>query len=304
VRDVTAVITGLPPSMITVHVTRMGGGFGRRFYPDFAGEAVIVSKAVGRPVQVTWTREDDIKHDFYRPAGYHVMRAGLDDQGRLVTWSQHLASASRGAYLGWTPRQGSDPGVGELEPYDLPAGVVPNLSIGYTPIASRIPRGQWRGVESSATVFVTQSFLAEVAIAAAQDPLEYQLELLAAKPQLPYYGSSYNTRRLAAVLRLAAQRGDWGRPLPPRWGRGIAGSYANSAFVAHVIEVAVGDDGTVRVHRVVSAVDAGTVVNPLGIRAQVEGGVIFGLSAALKQEITVEDGRVVQSNSTISKRCA
>jgi isoquinoline 1-oxidoreductase beta subunit len=296
VRDVAAVITGLAPSTITVHVTRMGGGFGRRFYPDFAGEAVIVSKAVGRPVQVTWTREDDIKHDFYRPAGYHVMQAGLDDRGRLVAWTQHLASASRGAYLGWTPRPGSDPGVGELEPYDLPAGVVPNLRIGYTPIASRIPRGQWRAVEPSATVFVTQSFLAEVAIAAARDPLEYQLELLATKPQLAYYGSSYDTRRLAAVLRLAAERGAWGRPMPKGWGRGIAGSYANSAFVAHVVEVEAAADGTIRVHRVVSAVDAGTVVNPLGVQAQVEGGVVFGLSAALKQEITVEGGRVVQSN--------
>lgn len=296
VRGVAAMITGLAPSTITVHVTRMGGGFGRRFYPDFAGEAVIVSMAVGRPVQVTWTREDDIRHDFYRPAGYHVMQAGLDARGRLVAWAQHLASASRGGYLGWTPRAGSDPGVGELEPYDLPAGVVPNLRIGYTPLTSRIPRGQWRGVEPSATVFVTQSFLAEVAHAAGRDPLEYQLELLAARPQLPYYGSTYDTRRLAAVLRLAAERGDWGRPVPAGCGRGIAGSYANSAFVAHVVDVEVSADGVVRVRRVVSAVDCGTVVNPLGVQAQVEGGVIFGLSAALKQQITVEGGRVVQSN--------
>ena len=296
VRDVAAAITGLAPSTITVHVTRMGGGFGRRFYPDFAGEAVIVSQAVGRPVQVIWTREDDMQHDFYRPAGYHSMAAGLNERGELIAWAQHLANASRGAYLGWTARAGSDPGVGELEPYDLPAGAVPNLRIGYTPLTSKIPRGQWRSVEPSATVFATQSFLAEVAHAAGRDPLEYQLGLLSAHQWLPYYGSTYDTRRLAAVLRLAAAHGTWGHPLPRGWGRGIAGSYANSAFVAHVVEVEVTAEGMVRVHRVVSAVDCGTVVNPLGVRAQVEGGVVFGLSAALKQQITVEGGRVAQSN--------
>ncbi|AHG93837.1 aldehyde oxidase and xanthine dehydrogenase molybdopterin binding protein (plasmid) [Gemmatirosa kalamazoonensis] len=297
VRDVAARVTGLEPWRITVHVVRMGGAFGRRFYSDFAAEAVAVSKQVGRPVQVVWTREDDVRHDFYRPAGYYHMRAGLDASGALVAWTQHLVNASRGHYLNWPPGDGQrelDPG--ELEPFDAPAGLVPNVRLGYTPLASRIPRGQWRAVEPSSTVFVSQSFLAEAAQAAGQDPLPYQLALLGAPRTLPFYGGTYDTGRLAAVLRVAAERGRLGERVPPNEGRGIAGSYSNGIYVAHVAHVAVLPDGAVRVKRVATAVDAGRVVNPLGARAQVEGAIVYGLSAALKQEITVESGRVVQRN--------
>jgi isoquinoline 1-oxidoreductase beta subunit len=296
-RDVVARITGLHPSQITVHLVRMGGGFGRRFYSDFVGEAVLLSKSVGKPVQVLWTREDDIQHDFYRPAGYHLMRAGLDGHGNLVAWTQHLINASRGHFLRWSPGAGAtelDPG--ETEPYDVPAQLIPNMQIGYTPITSRIPRGQWRAVESSATVFVTQSFLTEVAHRAKRDPLEFQLALIGQPRSLKYYDRTYDSGRLATVLQMAAERGDWGRPMATGAGRGIAASYSNSAFVAHVVEVAVSRVGTVRVTRVVSVVDCGTVVNPIGARAQIEGGVLFGLSAALKQEVTVRCGRVEQSN--------
>lgn len=298
VRSAARVVTGLAPDDITVHVTRMGGGFGRRFYADFAAEAVYLARASGRPVQVLWTREDDVRHDFYRPAGYHLMRAGVDANGRLVAWSQHLVNASRGHYLRWSPGPNQtelvDPG--ELEPYDLPASVVENMQIGYTALQSRIPRGQWRAVEPSATVFVTQSMLDELAHAARRDPLEFQLALLEPARRLPYYGGQYETGRLAAVFRLAAARGDWGRPLPAGRGRGIAGSYSNGAYVAHAVEVEMSPNGDVRVRRVVTAADCGLVVNPLGARAQVEGAIIYGLSAALLQEITVENGAVVQSN--------
>ena len=298
VRNAAARVTGLSPNDVTVHITRMGGGFGRRFYADFAAEAVHLAKAIGRPVQVVWTREDDVRHDFYRPAGYHLMRAGLDAEGKIVAWSQHLVNASRGHYLRWSPGPNQtellDPG--ELEPYDLPASVVPNMRIGYTALQSRIPRGQWRAVEPSSTVFVTQSMLDELAHLARRDPLAFQLSLLEPARQLPYYGGHYDTGRLAGVLRAAAEHGDWGKPLPARQGRGIAGSYSNGAYVAHVAEVEVTPNGDVRVRRVVTAADCGLVVNPLGARAQVEGAVIYGLSAALFQEITVEGGRVVQSN--------
>ena len=297
-RRAAAAVAGVLPNDVTVHVVRMGGGFGRRFYADYVAEAAYLAKASGRPVQVLWTREDDIRHGFYRPAGYHLMRAGLDANGNLVAWSQHLVNASRGHYLRWSPGPNQteliDPG--ELEPYDLPASVVPNTRIAYTAIQSKIPRGQWRAVEPSATVFVTQSMLDELAHLAGRDPLQFQLAMLEPARQLPFYDGHYDTGRLAAVLRLAAEHGDWGKPMPSRRGRGIAGSYSNGAYVAHVAEVEVAPNGQVRVQRVVTAADCGLVVNPSGASAQVEGGVLFGLSAALGQEITVEDGRVRQSN--------
>ena len=297
-RRAAATAAGVMPNDVTVHVVRMGGGFGRRFYADFVAEAAYLAKSTGRPVQVLWTREDEIRHGFFRPAGYHLMRAGLDASGQLVAWSQHLVNASRGHYLRWSPgpHQTELVDPGELEPYDLPASVVPNARIAYTAIQSKIPRGQWRAVEPSATVFVTQSMLDELAHLARRDPLQFQLAMLEPARQLPFYDGHYDTGRLAAVLRLAAERGDWGKPMPSRRGRGIAGSYSNGAYVAHVAEVEVAPNGQVHVHRVVTAADCGLVVNPSGAAAQVEGGVIFGLSAALGQEITVEGGRVRQSN--------
>ena len=297
-RRAAADATGLAPNDVTVHVLRMGGGFGRRFYADFVAEAAYLSKASGRPVQVVFTREDDMRHGFYRPAGYHLMRAGLDNDGRIAAWSQHLVNASRGHFLRWSPGPNQtellDPG--ELEPFDLPASVVPNMRIGYTALQSRIPRGQWRAVEPSATVFVTQSMIDELAHLAKRNPLDFQLSMLEPARQLPFYDSHYDTGRLAAVFRVAAERGDWGKPLAAGRGRGIAGSYSNGAYVAHVAEVEVAPNGDVRVHRVVTAADPGLVVNPSGARAQVEGAVIFGLSAALYQQITVENGQTVQSN--------
>lgn len=190
----------------------------------------------------------------------------------------------------------TDLSTSELEPYDLPAGVVPHYLAGASPIASKIARGQWRSVESSATVFVTQSFLAEVAHAAGKCPLDLQLALLSRSAVLEHYGSTYETARLANVLRLAAREGALHEAMPAGWGRGIAGSYSNGAFVAHVADVEISPAGDVRVHRVVSAIDCGTVVNPTGVRAQVEGAIVYGLSAALKQSITVEQGRVMQRN--------
>ena len=297
-RRAAATAAGVLPNEVTVHVVRMGGGFGRRFYSDDVAEAAYLAKASGRPVQVVWTREDEIRHGFYRPAGYHLMRAGLDASGTLVAWSQHLVNASRGHFLRWSPGPNQtelvDPG--ELEPYDLPASVVPNARVAYTAIQSRIPRGQWRAVEPSATVFVTQSMLDELAHLAGRDPLQFQLALLEPARQLPFYDGHDDTGRLAAVFRLAAERGDWGKPLPAGRGRGIAGSYSNGAYVAHVAEVDVAPNGEVHVRRVVTAADCGLVVNPSGATAQVEGAVLFGLSAALHQEITVEGGRVRQSN--------
>jgi isoquinoline 1-oxidoreductase beta subunit len=296
-RSAVAKGLGIEPGAITVHLTRMGGGFGRRFYADFVAEAALVSRAVRRPVQVMWTREDDLAHGFYRPAGYNMMRAGIDGSGLPVAWTRHLVSAERGAYLRWSLPAGATAypaGEGELGEFDFPAAFVPNFRLEATSVRSAIPRGQWRAIEESTNVFVVQCFLDEVAHLGGRDPLGLQLEMLGPSREVRYYDGTYSTGRLANVLRLAAEKAGWGSPLPARRGRGIAGCYANEAYTAEVAEVEVDETGRVRVHRVVVAIDCGTVVNPSGAEAQVEGSVVFGLSAALGQEITVEGGRVQQ----------
>jgi CO/xanthine dehydrogenase Mo-binding subunit len=248
---------------------------------------------------VVWTREDDMRHGFYRPAGYHVLRGGVDASGRPIAWSHYLINATRGEYLRWDPAPGETrlrPGDGELRRDTFPGGFIPNYRLAHTPVASAIPRGQWRAVSDSALGFVDQSFLDELAHLGGKDPLAMRLELLGAPRMAAYGEGQYSTGRLRAVLELAAARAGWGGALPRGRGRGIAGCYANGAYCAHVAEVEVGAEGGVRVHRVVSAIDCGSAVNPLGVEAQVEGSIAYGLSAALWEEITVEGGRVRQGN--------
>jgi CO/xanthine dehydrogenase Mo-binding subunit len=297
VRTAAAQITGLPLPAITVHVTRMGGAFGRRFYADYAGEAVFVSRALQQPVQVMWTREDDMRHGFYRPAGYHVLEGAVNDRGEPTAWSHRLFNASRGHYLHWSPPDDPAFNPGELSRDDYPAKPADGLRLGYTSIVSPIPRGQWRAVENSMNVFVSQSFMDELAHLAGQDPLEFRIALLRRFPAPLRTERPYDAERLVQVLRVAAQAAGWGGPLPRGRGRGIAAHWANESYVAQVAEVAVEPDGSYRIERVVCAVDCGLVINPLGVRAQVEGSIVFGLSA-LKQEITVREGRVVQGNFT------
>jgi isoquinoline 1-oxidoreductase beta subunit len=297
-RAVAAAICALPLESVTVNVTRSGGGFGRRFYADFVGEAVVLARASGVPVQVTWTREDDIQHDYYRPASYHAMRAALDERGGLLAWSQHLVNAQRGDFLQWAPPQGATvlPAGDEIGRFDFPAGLVPNLRLMATAVrACPVPLGQWRSVDDSANVFVYQSFIDELAHAAERDPLAYRLELLGSARQLPYYGSQYDVARLRAAFEMAAREAGWGTPLASGCGRGIAGSYANHGYVAVVAEVEVDSKREVHVRRMVAAVDVGRVVNPLGASAQIEGALLFGLSA-LRQEISVTNGKVQQRN--------
>lgn len=288
-------ITGLPPEAITVHVPRMGGAFGRRFYADYAAEAIYLSRAARSPVQVVWTREDDLGHGFYRPAGYHVMRAGLNASGGLAAWEHRLFNASRGHYLQWAGEGKLDFDPGELSVDDYPVALAPAFRFGYSAIQARIPRGQWRAVENSMNVFVIQSFLDEAAQAAGRDPLEYRLELVERATERLGRPSPYDPARMAGVLRLAAGRAGWGPPLPRGRGRGIACCFANHAHVAEVVEVELQGD-RLRVVRVVAAVDAGCVVHPDGALAQVEGSILMGLSAALGEEITVAGGAVEQLN--------
>jgi isoquinoline 1-oxidoreductase beta subunit len=292
-RTLAAQVTGLPETAVIIHMTRVGGGFGRRLMSDFAPEAALLSKAAGVPVQVVWTREDDMRHDFYRPAGHHRLEAGLDAQGKPVVWTHHLVNTSRYDF-----RQDSDPpDASELYVDDFPAGFIPNFRLEYIPVKTRIPTGPFRGTLHSANAFAVQCFVDELAHAAGKDPLALRLEMLGEPRELPYGqhgGPVFDTGRLRAVLKLAAEKAGWGSPLPAGRGRGIAGHFTFGSYAAHVVEVSVDEKGAVKVHRIVAAVDCGFPVNPAGIEAQLMGGTLDGLSVALLSEITVKDGRTVQ----------
>ena len=288
-------ITGLPNERIIVHMTRSGGGFGRRLMSDVAAEAVFLSWAVGMPVQVMWTREDDLEQDYYRPAGHHRIRAALDAAGNVTAWSQHLANTSRYQYA----RRQQPPVGSELYKDDFPAQLLANVRMGYTPIATAIPTGAWRATLHSANTFAVESFVDELAHAAKRDPLAFRLDLLGAPRRLPYAdhgGPTVDTGRLAAVLRLAAERAGWGQPLPRDRARGIAGHFTFGSYAAHVVEVSRDARGRIRVDRIVCAIDCGLVVNMSGAEAQAQGGVLDGLNAALNGAITVERGRVRETN--------
>jgi isoquinoline 1-oxidoreductase beta subunit len=294
VQGLVARVTGLDRSAIRVHLTRAGGGFGRRLLSDYGAEAATISKAVGRPVQVVWTREEDLRQDFYRPCGVHRLRAALDAGGRVTAWDQHLANPSRAAYA-----QSKDPPVdSELYADDFPANFLANVRLAYTPVESGIPLGAWRSTLHSSNAFAVQSFVDELAHALGRDPLEFRLELLGAPRRLDYRGHGgpvLDTGRLAGVLRLAADRAGWARPLGAGRARGIAGHFTFGSYAAHVVEVS-RDSAGVRVDRIVAAVDCGRVVSLSGAEAQVQGGVLDGLGAALHGEITVQGGRTDQAN--------
>ncbi len=290
---IAAALTGLPRDAVTVEPARLGGGFGRRLTADLVAEAVVLARKIGAPLQLVWTREDDMRFDRYRPAGCHGLRAGLDATGRVTGWRHRIATTSIAAYM--------DPAmpVHETECYadDLPAGVLPDYRVEYAPVPSAVPRGYWRSVAHPGNAFAVESFIDELAHAAGRDPVTVRLELLGGERRLPYRqhgGPVLETARLRRVIEMAAERAGWGRQ-PWGMGRGIAARFTFGSYAAQVADVSV-ERGRVRVHRVVAAIDCGVPVNPAGIRAQVEGGVVFGLTAALHGSITVRDGRVEQGN--------
>ena len=265
-------VTGLPVSSITVHVTYLGGGFGRRGGPvDYATEAVELAQQLDTPVQVVWTREDDIQNGLYRPATYNVLRAGLDAAGRPVAWSHRLVGPDGASFM---ITRGAD----EL------IYAIPNFRLERVVQDPGIPIAPWRGVGPSQNGWVVESFVDELAHAAGQDAVAFRRALVAEKP------------RLVAVLNLAAQQAGWGSPAPEGRSRGIALWQFGETSVCEVAEVSVGTDGGVRVHRVVCAADCGIVVNPDTVEAQLQGAIVYGLTAALYGEIVIERGRVVQSN--------
>ncbi len=276
-------IGGIAPEKVAVHTTYLGGGFGRRFELDFIMEALETSKAAGAPVKVIWSREDDIQHAQYRPANYHQLRAGLDASGRPVAWTHRIVAPSIMARMfPQTVKNGLD-GEAVEGGVGLPYAV-PNVHVDYQLTDTGIPVGFWRSVNNSFNAFAVEGFIDELAAAAKQDPYEYRRTLLA------------NAPRDRGVLELAATKAGWGTPLPAGRARGIAVYKSFESFAAQVAEVSVSPAGDVRVHRVVCAIDCGMHVNPSTIEAQMQSGIVFGLTAALKGAITIENGRVMQSN--------
>ena len=281
-QEVAAEAAGIPKEKVRIHTTLLGGGFGRRLESDFVAEAVSISKAVRAPVKVIWSREDDTKHGFYRPATYNQLSAGLDAQNKPVAWMHHIVAPP--ILLKFGPLQDGIDRTSIDGAADLPYAV-PNILVNQVAAdLAGIPLGFWRSVGASQNAFVVESFMDELALLAGRDPYDFRRELLQAKP------------RHLRTLELAATKAGWGTPLPAGRARGIALAEWEPTTCAEVAEVSVAPDGTVRVHRVVCAVDCGPVVNPDTIEAQMQGGVVFGLTAALYGEITVEKGRVQQSN--------
>jgi isoquinoline 1-oxidoreductase subunit beta len=296
-RSAIAQVTGLPPPSINVHTTLMGGGFGRRYQADFVVEAAQVGKAVGAPVQLLWTRDDDMQHDFYRPYAYHRLSGAVDAKGNAVAWHHRIVSTSIRSF--WDPPDRVKPEASEIGGAVDLAYAVPNLRVEYAPVPSGVPVAWWRSVEASLNAFVVEGFVDELAAAAKADPLVFRQRLLA-EPRMikqpPDSESTLDTRRFKGVLDLAAAKAGWGSPLPAGRGRGIACAFSFDSYVAEVAEVSVDKAGIPHVHRVVCAVDCGRVVNPDCVRAQVESAVVYGLSAALKGAITIAGGRAEQSN--------
>lgn len=288
---------GLPASAITIHVTLLGGGFGRRLNIDYGVEAALISRAVGAPVKVQWTREDDVQHDYYRPMSHHRLRAGLDAQNNVAAWLHHIAAPTTdGVYIG-----GEVPDMGgtELAGVGLPNGTVPNYFLEQSFLHTAVPRGYWRSVDVSWNHFAVQCFIDEIAAATKKDPLALRRQLIATKQVPAGEGGDekpVNLARLRGVLDLIAEKSGWGKPLPAGRGRGMAALYSWGTYIGQVAEVTVAKDGSVHVDRVVVAIDCGQVINPDMVRAQMEGGIVFGLTAALYGEITFEGGQAQQTN--------
>jgi isoquinoline 1-oxidoreductase beta subunit len=270
--------SGLPGKAVNVHTTYLGGGFGRRGEADFVTDAVETSKAVGKPVKVVWTREDDIQHDYYRPITY-VRMWGTVDAGKPVAFMQRMVQQSLMKRLGSLPENGVDfisvDGSATL-PYDIP-----NIRVEYIEADPGVPYGFWRSVGASVQGYVVEAFIDELATTAGKDPYQFRRDLLSKAP------------RHRAVLDMVAEKSGWGKPLPTGRARGIAVMEAFGSIVGQVAEVSV-TNGVVKIHKVWCAVDTGWVINPDTIKAQMEGGTLYGLTAALKGEITVQNGRVMQ----------
>lgn len=301
-RDSVAQAVGLDPDRVKVNVTLMGGGFGRRLEHDYAVEAALVSKALhdakigdasnGTPVKVIWTREDDMRFSTYRPASLHQLSAVLDGAGWPVAFTHRLISPSISAQKGQPGPNGIDPDLPDEAAFVY---ALPNVSLEYVPAETSVPLGWMRSVYALQAAFASESFIDELAAAAGKDPLEYRLHMLAKDQDIQYFTTTWHTARMRGVLQLAADKAGWKNPLPAGHFRGVACFACFSSYVAEVVEISM-ENNTPYVHRVVVAVDCGQVVNPSILEQQIQGGIVFALTNALRAQITIEKGRVVQGN--------
>ena len=292
VRDSVAQAVGLDPDQVKVNVTLMGGGFGRRLEHDYGVEAALVSKAANAPVKVLWRREDDMRNSTYRPASYHKLSAVLDGQGWPVGFSHRIVAPSISGQKGLPTPNGIDPDLPDEAPlvYSFPAALVE-----YVMAETPVPLGWMRSVYALQAGFASESFIDELAAAAKKDPLEYRLHLLSKDEDIKYFDTVWHTARMRGVLQLAAEKAGWGKPLPAGHYQGIACFGCFSTYMAEVVEISMENDQP-RVQRVVAAMDCGQVVNPGILEQQIKGGVIYALTNALRAQITIDKGQVVQGN--------
>jgi isoquinoline 1-oxidoreductase beta subunit len=268
-KKVQELLPGLAEKDIVVHATFLGGGFGRRLSADYVGEAVQISRTIKAPVKLIWSRREDMQHDLYRPVTRHRLVGTIDPGKKSVAWHHRIAG----------PTQRRSAGGAQTVPYTFDYRLI---DFADTPIP--VPIGPWRSVGHSQNAFVIESFIDELAHAAQEDPVQYRLRLLGDKP------------RHKNVLQLAADKAGWGQPLPAGMARGIALYASFDSYVAQVAEVSVSKNGIIKVHRVICAIDCGIVINPQTVEAQMESGIVYGLTAAIKSKIDIEGGAVVQTN--------
>jgi len=291
-QDLICEVLKLPKEKVKVNLTRIGGGFGRRLSSDFMIEAAAIAQRVKAPIKLTWTREDDLRHDHFRPGGLHFLKGSVDAQGNLSSWQNHFVTFGNA--------KGKPGSGGSLSPDEFPARFLPNYRAEMSLIECNVPMGPWRAPGGSVFAWVIQSFLDELAHAANRDPLEVRLSLLRDKRMVTTPGerpNGYDAKRMHDVVELVAEKAGWGKKLPKGQGQGIAFHFSHRGYFANVADVTVTKDGTLKVDRVVVVGDVGSqIVNPSGAENQVAGSIVDGLSAAGLQEIGIERGRAVQGN--------